>query len=67
MEVNICSGLNITCQTFDCLVQAEALARALEEKNLPARVYVGMRYWHPFTEEAIEQVSEKGAEGLRFR
>jgi len=19
-------------------------------------VYVGMRYWHPFTEEAIEQV-----------
>ncbi|KAG6557004.1 hypothetical protein Mapa_001420 [Marchantia paleacea] len=40
--------------------QAEALARALEEKNLPARVYVGMRYWHPFTEEAIEQIKADG-------
>lgn len=38
--------------------QAEALRKALCEKNIPANVYVGMRYWHPFTEEAIEQVSE---------
>ncbi|XP_049360629.1 ferrochelatase-2, chloroplastic isoform X2 [Solanum verrucosum] len=36
--------------------QAEALRKALWEKNVPAKVYVGMRYWHPFTEEAIEQV-----------
>ncbi|MCE0481109.1 hypothetical protein HAX54_038523 [Datura stramonium] len=35
--------------------QAEALRKALWEKNVPAKVYVGMRYWHPFTEEAIEQ------------
>ncbi|CAA2998064.1 ferrochelatase-2, chloroplastic-like [Olea europaea subsp. europaea] len=37
--------------------QAEELRKALSEKNVLAKVYVGMRYWHPFTEEAIEQVS----------
>jgi len=36
--------------------QAEDLKKSLLEKNVPAEVYVGMRYWHPFTEEAIEQV-----------
>jgi protoporphyrin/coproporphyrin ferrochelatase len=36
--------------------KAEELRKALWEKNVPAKVYVGMRYWHPFTEEAIEQV-----------
>jgi protoporphyrin/coproporphyrin ferrochelatase len=36
--------------------QAEDLKKSLSEKNVPAEVYVGMRYWHPFTEEAIEQV-----------
>ncbi|KAI5672066.1 hypothetical protein M9H77_12430 [Catharanthus roseus] len=36
--------------------QAEELRKALCEKNVPAKVYVGMRYWHPFTEEAIEQI-----------
>lgn len=29
---------------------------ALEKKNLHANIYVGMRYWYPFTEEAIDQV-----------
>ena len=28
-----------------------------QKKGLNASVYVGMRYWKPFTEEAIEQVS----------
>jgi ferrochelatase len=37
------------------LAQAEELKKSLSEKNDPAEVYVGMRYWHPFTEEAIEQ------------
>lgn len=32
------------------------MKKSLCEKNVPAKVYVGMRYWHPFTEEAIEQV-----------
>ncbi|KAL3368800.1 hypothetical protein AABB24_009558 [Solanum stoloniferum] len=40
--------------------QAEALRKALWEKNVPAKVYVGMRYWHPFTEEAIEQIKRDG-------
>ncbi|GKV18891.1 hypothetical protein SLEP1_g29212 [Rubroshorea leprosula] len=36
--------------------QAEELRKSLCAKNVPAKVYVGMRYWHPFTEEAIEQI-----------
>ncbi|KAA3477492.1 Ferrochelatase [Gossypium australe] len=32
------------------------LRMALEAKNVNVSVYVGMRYWYPFTEEAIEQV-----------
>ncbi|KAF3788490.1 Ferrochelatase-2 [Nymphaea thermarum] len=40
--------------------QAEELRKALEAKNVPAKVYVGMRYWHPFTEEAIEQIKKDG-------
>nr|CAB3453060.1 unnamed protein product [Digitaria exilis] len=35
---------------------ANALKTALEKKNLHANIYVGMRYWYPFTEEAIDQV-----------
>lgn len=44
--------------------QAEELRKALCEKNVPAEVYVGMRYWHPFTEEAIEQIKEDGISKL---
>ncbi|KAF2304359.1 hypothetical protein GH714_030442 [Hevea brasiliensis] len=33
--------------------QAHAIKMALEAKGMPANVYVGMRYGHPFTEEAI--------------
>ncbi|KAJ7521668.1 hypothetical protein O6H91_19G063000 [Diphasiastrum complanatum] len=40
--------------------QADALKKALELKNLPAKVYVGMRYWHPFIEEALEQIKKDG-------
>ncbi|TYI30972.1 hypothetical protein ES332_A05G422100v1 [Gossypium tomentosum] len=36
--------------------QAEELRKSLWAKDVPAKVYVGMRYWHPFTEEAIEEV-----------
>ncbi|GMI97950.1 FUS3-complementing gene 1, ferrochelatase 1 [Hibiscus trionum] len=36
--------------------QANAIRMALEAKNVNANVYVGMRYWYPFTEEAIEQI-----------
>eukprot|EP00262_Sarcandra_glabra_P011938 TRINITY_DN2962_c0_g1_i2.p1 TRINITY_DN2962_c0_g1~~TRINITY_DN2962_c0_g1_i2.p1 ORF type:complete len:517 (+),score=94.22 TRINITY_DN2962_c0_g1_i2:318-1868(+) len=40
--------------------QAEELRKALGAKNVPAKVYVGMRYWHPFTEEAIDQIKRDG-------
>ncbi|XP_042973525.1 ferrochelatase-2, chloroplastic [Carya illinoinensis] len=40
--------------------QAKELKKFLWEKNVPAKVYVGMRYWHPFTEEAIEQIKRDG-------
>lgn len=39
-------------------------ARALESqlnRELPAKVVVAMRYWHPFTEEAISQLEAAGA------
>ncbi|GJV28431.1 ferrochelatase-2, chloroplastic-like protein [Tanacetum coccineum] len=35
---------------------ADALKMALEAKEVPANVYVAMRYWYPFTEEAIQQM-----------
>ncbi|PIA46249.1 hypothetical protein AQUCO_01500041v1 [Aquilegia coerulea] len=35
--------------------QAQALKLALEAKKLHANVYVAMRYWYPFTEEAVHQ------------
>lgn len=37
--------------------QADAIQMALQAKNIAANVYVGMRYWYPFTEEAVEQVN----------
>ncbi|KDP34118.1 hypothetical protein JCGZ_07689 [Jatropha curcas] len=36
--------------------QAHAIKMALEAKGMSAIVYVGMRYWYPFTEEAIHQI-----------
>ncbi|CAL9197996.1 unnamed protein product [Musa hybrid cultivar] len=38
--------------------QAQALKLALKDKDLHANVYVGMRYWHPFTEEALHQIKK---------
>ncbi|CBI20621.3 hypothetical protein VitviT2T_004403 [Vitis vinifera] len=38
--------------------QAHAIKAALEAKNMHVNVYVGMRYWYPFTEEAIEQIKK---------
>ena len=38
-------------------------ARLLEEKlneKFPARVYTAMRYWHPFTEEALDEIEKDG-------
>ncbi|MCM1984818.1 ferrochelatase [Lyngbya confervoides] len=36
--------------------QAHALAENLRAKGNDAQVYIGMRYWHPFTEEAVDRI-----------
>ncbi|KAL8503990.1 hypothetical protein ACS0TY_022644 [Phlomoides rotata] len=36
--------------------QANAIKLALEAKEVAANVYVAMRYWYPFTEEAVHQI-----------
>ena len=36
--------------------QAEALEQNLAAGGQPAQIYIGMRYWHPFTEEAIARL-----------
>ena len=40
--------------------QADALAAKLKEMGQDAKIYIGMRYWHPFTEEAIAQIKNDG-------
>jgi protoporphyrin/coproporphyrin ferrochelatase len=40
--------------------QAEILEHKLREKGVDARVYVAMRYWRPFTEDAIAQIEKDG-------
>ena len=37
--------------------QARALEAGLKSRGVNARCFVAMRYWHPFTAEAIEQVA----------
>lgn len=45
--------------------QAAAIAAKLEEKGLSgAKCYVGMRYWHPFTEAALEAIEQDGINAL---
>jgi ferrochelatase len=36
--------------------QAAALRQELARRGIDATVYVGMRYWRPFTEKAVEQI-----------
>lgn len=40
--------------------QAEALEDHLVCEGLGARVYVGMRYWHPFVDEAVDVMLRDG-------
>ncbi len=44
--------------------QAYALREHLRQKGQEAQVYVGMRYWHPFTEEAIVRIKRDRIENL---
>lgn len=44
--------------------QAQALQAKLSEQGIDIQVYVGMRYWHPFTEEAIAKIKEDNIQKL---
>jgi ferrochelatase len=44
--------------------QAEALKSVLEQKGEEVEIYIGMRYWYPFTEEAVAQIKRDGIEKL---
>jgi protoporphyrin/coproporphyrin ferrochelatase len=44
--------------------QAAALREELARRGVEANVYVGMRYWRPFTEEAIDRIVRDGADQL---
>jgi protoporphyrin/coproporphyrin ferrochelatase len=45
-------------------LQARALERQLQAQGEDAKVYIGMRYWHPFTEDAIARIKQDGIEQL---
>jgi ferrochelatase len=40
--------------------QAQALQNTLQERGIRVKTYLGMRYWHPFTKEAIAQIKADG-------
>ncbi len=44
--------------------QGEALKEKLSDLGQEANIYVGMRYWHPYTEEAIAQLAQDDIESL---
>lgn len=44
--------------------QARALEALLNQNGQEATIYVGMRYWHPFTEEAIARIKRDKPEKL---
>jgi protoporphyrin/coproporphyrin ferrochelatase len=44
--------------------QGQALRDRLQHTGQDVSVYIGMRYWHPFTEEAISQIKRDGVDRL---
>ena len=44
--------------------QAEALEEKLQNKGHETKVFIGMRYWHPFTEEAIARIKKERVQNL---
>lgn len=44
--------------------QGEALNHRLQAMGATSEIYIGMRYWYPFTEEAIAQIKKDGIEKL---
>jgi len=44
--------------------QGQALQEQLHDQGQEAKIYVGMRYWHPYTEEAIARIKRDRIEQL---
>lgn len=44
--------------------QARALETRLRAQGHDAKVYIGMRYWHPFTEDALVEIQQDEIEQL---
>ncbi|QOV21370.1 ferrochelatase [Anabaenopsis elenkinii] len=44
--------------------QGEALKQKLADLGKEVNIYVGMRYWHPYTEEAIAEIAQDKIEQL---
>src|SRR5438093_116320 len=46
------------------LAQASALQARLDSDRVLARVHVGMKHWHPFIEETVQNVVHEGASSI---
>jgi len=46
------------------LAQAKALEEKLRSERLDSRVHVGMKHWHPFTEDVVEKIVSDGASSI---
>ncbi len=44
--------------------QGDALKEYLKNLGRDVKIYIGMRYWYPFTEEAVAQIKQDGIEEL---
>jgi ferrochelatase len=44
--------------------QASALQQKLNDNNVKARVYVGMRHWHPYINDVVSEILRNGHERL---
>ncbi len=44
--------------------QAQALEQELHSQGHDAKIYIGMRYWNPFTEEAVAQIKKDNLDKL---
>ena len=55
-------GLSPQLRTIQA--QADAMQDALAERGIDGRIYIAMRYWHPFAEEAVQQLVADGLNKL---
>ena len=51
-------------QLATTLEQGRALEASLARRGIEAKTYVAMRYWHPFTEEALKAIKADGVRRL---